>query len=287
MKMILVATDFSARSDRAMRRAILLAKSLDASMSIVHVVDDDQPDRLISAEREAASALLVEQARTVSTTDGVTCDFSVVLGDAFEGIAKAAADIGPDLVVIGPHRRQALKDVFVGTTAERTIRESGWPVLMANGVPAGTYRQVMIAVDFSDCSGDAVRAATSLGLDRHAATSLIHVFDAPGTGLLYRASVAEDQIEAYLADEEQRAARDLRAFGDGLAFNPTQWIVKRNAGSAAGTISAAAREVSADLVVVGTRGSTGIPRLLLGSVAEEVLRTAHCDVLAVPPRQGG
>jgi nucleotide-binding universal stress UspA family protein len=284
MRRILVATDFSARSDRAIRRATLLARTYGSSMTVVHVIDDDQPKRIVKAEREASSVLLSEQARSLREIDGVNCDYSIVLGNAFEGIAKAAEEINCDLLVIGPHRRQALKDVFVGTTAERTIRASNWPVLMANGVPAGSYRHVLVAVDLSDCSADAVRAVTGLGLEKHAAISVAHVVDAPATRLMSRASMTEDQVKDYLADVEERASDELGAFLANLKFHPIRRIVKHNSTSVAHTISSVAREVSADLVVVGTHGRTGITKLLLGSVAEEVLRTADHDVLAVPPR---
>lgn len=195
MKRILVATDFSTRSDRAIRRATLLARTHGSSMTVVHVIDDDQPKRILKAERDAASVLLSEQARSLREIDGVDCDYSVVLGNAFEGIAKAAEETNCDLLVIGPHRRQALKDVFVGTTAERTIRASSRPILMANGVPAASYRHVLVAVDFSDCSADAVQAVRALCLDRNIAVSVAHVFDTPASGMMVRASSTEDQIK--------------------------------------------------------------------------------------------
>lgn len=208
MKRILVATDFSARSDRAIRGATLLARTYGSSMTVVHVIDDDQPKRIVKAEREASSLLLSEQAQSLREIDGVDCDYSIVLGDAFEGIAKAAEEADCDLLVIGPHRRQALKDVFVGTTAERTIRVSRRPVLMANGVPAAPYRHVLVAADLSDCSADAVRAVTSLRLEKHAAISVAHLFDAPGTGLMSRASMTEDRANR-LARESRTVAQTL------------------------------------------------------------------------------
>lgn len=287
MKKILVATDFSARSDRAIRRATLLAKRFGASISLIHVIDDEQPKRIIKAEQAAALAVLSEQAQSLREIDAVACDHRIVLGDPFQGIIKAAEESAPDLLVIGPHRRQALKDVFVGTTAERTIRESRRPVLMANSVPASFYRHVLVAVDLSDFSGDALRAVMSLGLAEHAAVSVVHVFDAPGTGLMKRASVADDQVEDYLVDERNRAAGELTAFLSALNFSPIRQLLKYNATSAANCICLAAQEVSADLVVIGTHGRTGVTKLLLGSVAEEVLRIADHDVLAVPPQRGG
>lgn len=283
MKRIVVATDFSARSDRAIRRATLLAKVYGSPLTMVHVIDDDQPKRIVKAEREASSVLLSEQARSLREIDGVDCDYRIILGNAFEGIAKAAEEINTDLLVIGPHRRQALKDVFVGTTAERSIRASSLPILMVNGVPAACYRHVLVAVDFSDCSAAAVLVVTDLGLERHAVVSVVHVFDAPGAGLTSRLSFTEDEANEFLFDMEQGAIVELEAFLGSLKFDPVRRIVKHNNTSVASTICVVAQEISADLVVVGTHGRSGVSKLILGSVAEEVLRTGNCDVLAVPP----
>lgn len=63
MKTIMVATDFSERSDRALRRATLLARQFEATMLLVHVVDDDQPRRIVDAERDEATKLLRQMTR--------------------------------------------------------------------------------------------------------------------------------------------------------------------------------------------------------------------------------
>ncbi len=137
MQKILVATDFPERSDRAQRRATLLARQSGASIALVHVIDDDQPRRVIDTERDEAENLLNQMAATLRDVDGVECDTQVILATPFVGIIKAVADVAPDLLVIGPHRRQVLRDVFTGTTAERTIRPINCPVLMVNATPVG------------------------------------------------------------------------------------------------------------------------------------------------------
>ncbi|MGF1526783.1 MAG: universal stress protein [Candidatus Competibacterales bacterium] len=88
-KRILVATDFSTRSERALRRGTLLAKALGAKLSLVHVNDDDQPKRIVAAERAAAADLLNEFVQTLQQSDGLVCDGQLVEGDPFEGIARA------------------------------------------------------------------------------------------------------------------------------------------------------------------------------------------------------
>lgn len=284
MKTILAATDFSTRSDRAIRRATLLAKQHDASMVLVHVVDDDQPPRIVKAEQKETSAVLEDMAKTIREIDKVTCSARNVLGDPFEGIVKAGDEVNADLIVMGEHRRQALKGVFVGTTAERTIRSSSRPVLIAAAVPAAFYRHVLIATDLSEASRGALHAVTSLGLNNHAAVSVIHVFDAMGSGLMARTSLDEDQIEDYVGTERNRAAQELADFMQDIPIKPIYSLLKPNRTSPSSAICSAAQETAADLIVVGTHGRAGIRKLLLGSVAENVLRDSETDVLAVPQR---
>ncbi|RIK93928.1 MAG: universal stress protein [Proteobacteria bacterium] len=284
MEKILVATDFSERSDRAIRRAVLLAKKFDSTLSIVHVIDDDRPKRIVSTEWEVATVLLTEQTRSLCDIDNVTCDYSIVAGDPFEGIVKAADELMPDILVVGPYRRQILKDVFIGTTAERVIRASRQPILMANGVPAGFYRHALIALDFSDCSADAVRVVQDIELEKYTAISVVHVFDTPGAGLISRSAMTEAQVNDYLEEEQDCASREMAAFLSKLNLEPVQRILRRNETSIAAMIYAAAKESSADLLVIGSHGRSGITKMLLGSVAGEVLRSVDLDVLVVPPR---
>jgi nucleotide-binding universal stress UspA family protein len=281
MKHILVATDFSTRSDRAIRRATVLARAYGAATTLLHVVDDDQPERTLNAERRAASALVREQARTLREIDGLDCTPLVTLGDPFAGIIAAAEGIRPDLVVVGPHRRQLLRDVFVGTTAERAIRGSPSPMLMANAVPAGPYRHLLVAVDPSEPSRAALEAATMLAAG--AVVTVLHVLDAPGARLVSRTMMSQPNADSYLAAEVERVEGALDEFLRAAAFAPDRRVVRPCAASVAEEICAAAGDLSADLVVIGTRGRSGAARLLLGSVAEEVLGLAAQDVLAVTP----
>jgi nucleotide-binding universal stress UspA family protein len=144
---ILVATDFSTRSDRALRRAILIAGPSSAELVLIHAVDGDQPSRLVDLERTAAEDLLTEMAETIRRVDGLRCRGEVRVGDPFEALGAASRDLAADLLLMGPHRRQVLRDIFVGTTVQRVINRTGTPVLMANSVPSAAYRSILITTD--------------------------------------------------------------------------------------------------------------------------------------------
>lgn len=286
MQRILIATDFSTRSDRALRRATLLAREAAAEIVLVHGVDNDQPPRLVKAEERAAKDLLSDLAATLREVDGVRCETRVVLGEPFQVIAEAAERADADIIVMGPHRRQALRDVFIGTTIERTIRRSPRAVIMANAVPAGNYDRVLIATDFSDSSALAVREARKLGLLDHAEVLVLHAFDAPARSMITRSVMSTDELKDYIAEEEERAGQELSAFLRQVDLRPSRRFVQLIEAPIAEIIRDCVRKQKVDLVVIGTHGRTGPAKFFLGSVAEEILRDSDVDVLVVPADSG-
>lgn len=285
MQKILVATDFSERSDRALRRATLLAKQTGAKLWLVHVVDDDQPRRIVEAEHAAAVRLVSEQAATLRDVDGVECTFQVILGAPFDGISRATQEISPDLIVVGPHRRQVLRDIFVGTTAERTIRVATRPVLMVNASPAGPYRNVLFATELSEPSGQALAALLSLRLPIAGRLSILHVFDAPALRLAFGHSMGAEGKQDYLREAETEAASALARFLREFDVGNAARLLRHEETSPANAILDQAHAMSADLIAIGTRGKSALTRALIGSVADAVLRASPVDVIAIPPHR--
>ncbi|MBF0680086.1 MAG: universal stress protein [Devosia sp.] len=282
MKLIMLATDFSERSDRALRRATLLARETGAAMMVVHAVDDDRPKYIVDRDRENAETLLRRLISTLEEVDTVRAEMRVILGEASEAILLAAREETPDLLVIGPHRRQIFRDVFVGTTAERTIRSAQCPTLMANAAPVGSYQHILMTTDLSDRSQDFVAAYMRLQPARSARQSILNVFDAPMLRLVMSHEIPAEEKAAHLKDQRTKASQKLSAFlvsAEATVFKP---ILRHEVSNASGEILAAASEAGADLVVVGTQSKKGVERFLLGSVAERVLRDAVVDILALP-----
>lgn len=252
-------------------------------MLMVHVVDDDQPRRIVDAERDEATTLLRQMAATLRDVDGVTCGTRVILASPFVGIAQAVADATPDLLVIGPHRRQVLRDVFIGTTAERTIRSVDCPVLMVNATPAGPYRHIMLTTDLSNGSRHALQRVAALGIDKRARRSVLYVFDAPALRLVRIDTPGKEERENYLADERMNAARQLSDFLSSAGIHNVKAMLRHEEAPAAFEILKAAEKEDADLVVLATHNRGGLAKLVIGSVTEQVLRTSPVDVLAIPP----
>ena len=281
MDRILVATDFSARSDRALLRASLIARRTGSSLILAHVVDADQPDRLIESSRAAASDMLAESVSTLRSENSIEADWIVRVDDVHAGILAAAHDRSADLITIGPHRSH-FRDAFVGTTAERVVRRSTLPLLIAVETPAAHHRSTLLALDFDDASKAAGRAALAMGIFDHTEVVVMHAFDAPAEGMMRRAMELSEDIDRYVEGEGEEAAGKLRMLLNELGLPATCQTVVSMQGSPARTILESAQKVGSDLIVLGTNQRKGFTRALIGSVTADVIRDAHRDVLIIP-----
>jgi len=282
LRRILIATDFSARADRAIRRAALLARQFDAALVVTHVVDDDRAESLVSAEQRESEALLDKLARGLRESDGLKCEPRLALGEPFEQIPEVARAVGADLIVVGPYRRDRLKNIFIGATAERIIRASPLPVLMANGLPAAPYERILLATDFSENALRAIATAKALGLLDAVQVSAAHAYQASADSLMARTAANSDHRKDYLLAEAAAALAQLGALSQTAGLNLADQIAERIELSAAETIRDIARRVRAEIVVVGAQGRSAISQAWLGSVSQDLLRFADIDVLVVP-----
>lgn len=285
MDRILVATDFSTRSDRALRRATLIARRVGASLTLVHVVDADRPEGLVETHRAAALSVLEDTAQTLRAGDGIDADPLVRVDDVHSGILRAAEETGAELIILGPHRSR-LRDVFIGTTVERVVRRSRFPLLVAVQAPSAPYGRTLLALDFDEASKSAGRAALAMGVFEHTEVIVMHAFDAPAEGMLRRAMEAKDAIDDYVASERGGAVEKLHGLVRELGLPPSGQRVAAINGTAARSILESAVSEDAHLIVLGTNQRKGFERLLIGSVTEDVIRDAHRDVLIVPIDEG-
>ena len=282
---ILAATDFSTRSNRALRQAGLLAQPDRAQLHIVHVVDDDQPEELVRIEKREAERVLNEQAGSMPELSGVQAQLMVVTGDPFDGILKTAAEVSADLIVMGSHRKQLLLDIFIGTTIERVIRKGSFPVLMVNYEAQRKYENVVAAIDMSDASANAIHVALSTGLISENGATLLHAFVAVAQGKLSVASSDQQSIDSYVASERQRALDEVAAFLVANDLRRTRWSLRVEEGGPMEIISRAVSEMHPDLLVMGTQGRSAFRKMLIASVTDEALRSLNVDILAVPPKR--
>jgi len=284
LRRLLATTDLSARSELAIKRAALLRGQFKAALQLLHIVDDDQPADVVDQETRQATSVLQVMAATLPNDSGEEPVIIVKAGDPFQAIVQVATDNDADLIAMGSHRRRILRDVFVGTTIERVMRTGHHPVLMVNTEPKGAYRRVVVATDMSDASANALATAQSLGLLDGAYVSLVHAFEPMAKGMMIYANVERERIEEYVAHEASETRRKLADFVETLQLDGLRYDIRLAEGPTFRTIKEFVDNDQPDLLVIGTRGLSGVKRILLGSVADAVLRGIDCDILAVPPR---
>jgi universal stress protein A len=147
------------------------------------------------------------------------------------------------------------------------------------------FHTIVVAIDFSENSRAALRRASELARESNGALHLVHVVAIP----VYTAwAVVAPDLEAsgvharYVED----ARLQLLGLVSTLAIDPSRVTCAALPGQPAAEIVAHAARSGADLLVVGAHGHSAVSRLMLGSVAEQVVRRAPCPVLVVPPAAG-
>jgi len=140
------------------------------------------------------------------------------------------------------------------------------------------YDRIVIAVDFSEHSAEAVQAGTELAKQFGAEVHLIHAFEIPVPVLTpYEVALPDN----FVGDARSAARRELDSVEKQVGGAGVQVSAHLRDGPPDTAIDELAREIDADLIVMGTRGNTGLKHVLLGSVAERTLRHAPCPVLTI------
>jgi nucleotide-binding universal stress UspA family protein len=225
----------------------------------------------------------LSQAERSKGADGILVDILVRRGKVRETIARTASDWNADLIVVGAPRSRRL-DSIVGTTAERLVRNAKRAVLVVRREVQGAYASAAVAAELSDSSSAMLRTAVHLAALDHASVFLIHAHDPPYDGMLRSAGVEEAQIRSYRRSAGAEAERRLRQFiaTSGLSQAHTQVIIGSEPTAAA--IGGVLESERPDLLAIGASRWFLLKRLVIGSVADQLLRSATCDVLVVPHR---
>jgi nucleotide-binding universal stress UspA family protein len=283
---VLVATDLDDGADEALRQADLLARAAGAALRVCHVMPEllsldplfphlNLREALAAAEVQADAAQAVED--RVSAVIGRTPeDYETLLlvGSAHAALVAAAEGARAGLLVLaatGRHGRAGL-----GGVAERVVRHAPCPVLVVRPATPG---KVLGATDFSDPALPAIEAAVGEARRRGVPLAAIHCMEVlPPVVIGYEVPALTAEVVAAMRDQwQQRLAEAVGRFG----AQPDQVQLFVESGPAGALIVNRATALPAELVVVGTHGRSGVRRLVLGSVAETVVRTAPCSVLVV------
>jgi nucleotide-binding universal stress UspA family protein len=149
-------------------------------------------------------------------------------------------------------------------------------------MPNADWKRICCPIDFSDASRAAMEVAADLARRTGAELVLLHAYPIPGYTFPDGSVVASPKMMQDLADQAERHLEEWRGEAVRLVGAP-RVSAEKAVGEPAAEIVSYARSAGMDLVVVGTHGRTGLEHALMGSVAERVVRRAHCPVLTVRP----
>lgn len=276
---ILVATDLSARSDRAVARACRIAREQGARLHLLHVVDDDLPAEMAEAQMIAAEKTLERFCTASHDARGVTVERQVVAGDPWSVIVDAAETLPADLLVLGAARPERMADVFRGTTLARVVRSARCPVLRVTSPATEAYRSPVVGVDFSNCARIATRLASRLV--PKAPLTLVHVYHVPFaalTGLSGGRGTPKwekDKVEADLS-------RRLNALAAATVMPGQARATILVEGTPEIVLPQQMRALGGDLLCLGTHARSWLSEALLGNTALALLADCPCDLLLAP-----
>jgi nucleotide-binding universal stress UspA family protein len=293
IRRVLCPIDFSDASRRAFGHAAAFAQWYGAHLTMLTVfvtssVLDVPARQLDDRERARLTSALHHLRRSVP--DEVSTDIVVAeSSEAHEAILAHAASGQYDLLVMGTHGRSGFRRFFLGSVVERVLRQPPCLMLVVPphapvlrpGDPPPT-RHIVCAVDFSGGSSAALPVALSLAQKANAEVLALHVIEFPPE--LLQPDVPPPDVDDIRAAAEADRLGRLKSLipNEARKFCTVETAVAE--GAADRTILQASEARHADLVIMGVSHHRTFDRLIFGSTASRVTRTAACPVLLVPER---
>ncbi len=293
---ILVGVDNSPASLHAVALAARLTREHSGRLTLVHVVDWlplvaevessaagalIDPSPIVSGLRQHGEAVLAQAAESAARF-GVDAERELVEGVAAQTILSSAAREHCSLIVMATHGRRGLSRFFLGSTTEAVLRESTIPVLTVRPETKiahserRCFARIAVGIDDSDPSDAAVRSILALPPEDSREVIFYSVADVDavvgGRGLYY-GTILED-----LRRQAQNVVNNAVAAAREHGINAQGRVLD---GSSQDELIAAAEHDGADLLVLGSHGRRGLRRFLVGSVAENIVRSAPVPVLVV------
>lgn len=291
--LIVVPVDGSKLAERAFALALPLAQQHGARLAILYVAPNTLQaivrggvtvldPSLDNVRRRETEKYVVRTAKRLNKQTGVAVEPHVREGDPAEVIADFTAEARDALVVMSSHGRGGFKRFWLGSVADRLLHLARVPVLLLKGgrstgsrmTGASVFKRMLVAVDGSERSEVALRAAQTLLEGAGGQVTLTHVVDAAGAMPATQLQQRPEQFisESYLAPLAREAASDR--------LEVDYQVIVDDA--VAPALVKLAGELDADCIVVATRGAGGTERLVFGSVADKVVRTSPVPVIVCP-----
>jgi nucleotide-binding universal stress UspA family protein len=276
---IFVPVDLGPNTDSVVEAAAQLAAEFDARLRLLYVIEE-------VPHFPGALELLKQAAeeRLAKLHDGLVARGlpseppMAVVGRPFDAIVRHADVANAHLIVMARGGRCDGTHAALGTTTSRVMRRTSKPVLAVAPGQANPIHRILCPVDGSNPSARGLHNAIVLARGLNARLTVMTVIAdlAPLFGAPRRPDMAK------VASDYQKMERDqFEQFIKGFDFRAATWDKEVHYGHPADEIVRLATDAKYDLVVMGSTGRSGLPRILLGSTAETVARRSPCSVLTV------
>ncbi|MGB2987900.1 MAG: universal stress protein [Phycisphaerae bacterium] len=299
LRNIVVGVDFFSFSRNALAQAMRIARWNEARLHVIHVVDEavmrDMQETMESLPLRARKDWNPESAcdaaqrqldEWMDTVDAETLRLTAqaVIGNPFVEILRRVQSVSADLLVLGSNGSSDPAR-GAGTLATKCVRKAAAKVLLVRQGSTRRFGSVVACVDFSEMSDRVIEQAVRVAQQDGARLHVLHVFSRPWDTWEYvdlAAELEEDYREVVMAR--------LRDYLERFTTETAELQVERHLiedAREARAIVEFIEEVGAGLAVVGTQGRTGLRVILLGTVAERIVRESSCCVLAIKPDDFG
>ncbi len=278
---ILAPTDFQLPARRAFMYGVKLAAALQGRLEILHVIKtvSKPPDSRYLRDRKNSALLELGRLARAAGEAGVHAEPRLDYGVPSTCALERAKSGRVEMIVLGTEGRTGWDRLRLGSTALAIFRDAPCPVLAVHGhlvgdVPRHPTRvklqRLLVGTDFSSCADATLAYVSTLAGPLRASIRLLHAAETEAT--------VPERRDRLLKMAEQMRTRGIDVEAVCLPGNPVE------------TILSEAADWETDVIAVGTHGRQGLSRIMLGSVAEQLLRRAGCPMLIVrnlPPRLRG
>lgn len=297
-KNILFIADREEAAEAALERAITVARNNEARLTVMDVTPDtgladyfrQRYDIDLNAQLRENRLQSLDALVRGHADKGHAIYTKVVTGTPFIEIIRAVQRNDHDLVMKVAQNSTGLPQTLFGSNDMHLLRKCPCPVWIDRPTHTGSYRRVLAAVDpFDDESGDLQRLimdlASSLAEREQAVLEVVHAWQLPGESMLRngRGRIPQLELDLLLQAREKHHRQALDALLSHYGLHSGLEHVHLVKGKPAKVVYECASDGDTDLIVMGTVGRAGIPGLIIGNTAENVLRETRTAVLAVKP----
>lgn len=275
---ILVALDFSESSNNLVSSAIELAKAFESTIVLIYVLPDNILDEKVRTLLNDTALNKLRAAVNQIEDEGLAVEEPLLLvGSPHQTIPRAAVDVGANLILLGSGETKKGDAFRLGTTAERIIQKSEKPVFVVKEEVLLNVHHILCPVDFSKASRRALKNAIIMARRFKSELTILAVCELQSTSwFTSEKDIAKENELRYTLHKEE-----FDAFLKDFNLGDLNWTRESPKGNPAEEILTTISRKMIDLLVMGTSGRTGVNRMLMGSVAEKVVREVPCTFLTL------